>query len=191
MIFDQEENIQSDNMLFESLIFQPNQSFMICDYQKETEIDVLEESALLSTIDMKPIQVPRQMTEQEKVDEILAELPSKNVFTESDYSEPAEEMEEEDSDYQEEKVKQVRKKKSVFKKRKDVVFKTLLRKTRKFIQKDFNRATKYLSSKRFKDDDYYLEKIIEYITKTMNCDMTLDQINTCLLYTSPSPRDQA
>jgi hypothetical protein len=50
-------------------------------------------------------------------------------------------------------------KSATFSKRKDVVYKTLLRKVRKYSQKLFNSSTKYLATKRFKPNSYYREKL--------------------------------
>lgn len=55
----------------------------------------------------------------------------------------------------------------VYSKRKDVVFKTLLRKCRKFLQKSFNSNTKYLQKKRFKAKSFYREKIVEFASEEL------------------------
>ena len=49
-----------------------------------------------------------------------------------------------------------------FSKRKDVVYKTLIRKVRKYLQRLFNSSTKYIATKRFKPAEYYKEKITQF-----------------------------
>ena len=56
-------------------------------------------------------------------------------------------------------------------KRKDVVFKTLFRKIRKFLQKDFNERTGFLRGKRFKPPQFYLGKVKMYVAESMDIDL--------------------
>lgn len=47
--------------------------------------------------------------------------------------------------------------------RKDVVFKTILRRVRKEYLNEFNELTGYITTKRNREDNYYIDKLTKYV----------------------------
>lgn len=80
--------------------------------------------------------------------------------------------------------KRGRKKAKLFTRRKDVILKTLLRKCRKYIQKDFNSKTNYLKRKRTMDTGFYKACLLNYLAEELQVypDEKLVIFCGCLIY---------
>ena len=58
--------------------------------------------------------------------------------------------------------------------RRDVLFKTIIRDVRKYFIAEFNDSTSYIKKKRYKPSPFYLEKVAEFIANTLQ-PLTVDQ----------------
>ena len=65
------------------------------------------------------------------------------------------------------------------------MYKTLLRKVRKYGQKLFNATTRYLATKRFKPDAYYRQKLELFVTTTLKLEASDENIESMATFLYP------